>query len=223
MTSDERALALNLFDIGAVKFGGFKLKLHETQPDAPLSPIYFNLRTPKNPKPGPLTLEVMGTIGQVINLTDFRLELSFDHIAGIPNAGNPFAEALNHAVKCDDFKPFNRLHFHKEDGTQRRIGSLYGENFSPGESVLLIDDLITQAGTKLEAIKSVKQAGLKVAGILVLIDREQGGKQQLEKAGCKVSTVYQLSNLLTFYVEEGRITKEKADEVQAYIQANSLS
>ena len=220
MTSDERALALNLFDIGAVKFGEFKLKLHVDQPDAPLSPIYFDLRTPDNPKPGPLTPEVMGAVGQVLNKEALRLGLTFDHIAGIPNAGDPFAQAFNNAVGSDGLTPANRLHFHKEEGAQRRIGALHGENFSPGESVLLIDDLVSQAKTKFEAIKSVEKAGLKVAGILVLLDRGQGGRQQLEKAGYRVFAVHQMSNLLAFYVEESRISQGKADEVQTYVQAN---
>ena len=42
--SDREGLARALFACGAVKFGAFKLKLHQTNPDAPLSPIYFNMR-----------------------------------------------------------------------------------------------------------------------------------------------------------------------------------
>ena len=37
-------VADTLFDLGVIKFGAFRLKLHEKNPDAPLSPIYVNLR-----------------------------------------------------------------------------------------------------------------------------------------------------------------------------------
>lgn len=66
-TQAEEDLALKLFDIGAVQFGEFKLKLHEKNPDAPLSPIFFNFRTPDNPKPGPLTDEVLDLVGKVVD------------------------------------------------------------------------------------------------------------------------------------------------------------
>lgn len=221
LTPAQEHLGLKLFDIDAVKFGAFKLKLHETQPDAPLSPIYFNLRTPDNPKPGPVTPEVMDLIGRVLYSEALRLSLDFDHFAGIPNAGTPFADAFQRANESD-LGAFGRLYFHKEtDGEKRHIGDLYGEAFGSGQSVMLIDDLITKADTKFEAIKSVEAAGLKVAGILILIDREQGGRAQLEAAGYQVFSIYGLSDLLEYYVAEGRITQEKADEVTAYIKANS--
>lgn len=221
LTPAQEHLGLQLFDIDAVKFGAFTLKLHETQPDAPLSPIYFNLRTPDNPKPGPITHEVMDLIGRVLYSEALRLSLDFDHFAGIPNAGTPFADAFQRANESD-LGEFGRLYFHKEmHGEKRHIGDLYGVAFGAGRSVMLIDDLITKADTKFEAIKSVEDAGLKVAGILVLIDREQGGRQQLEAAGYQVFSIYGLSDLLEYYVTEGRIIQEKADEVTAYIKANS--
>ncbi|MEK7171169.1 MAG: hypothetical protein AAB774_02595 [Patescibacteria group bacterium] len=221
MTPAQESLALQLFDIGAVKFGDFKLKLHETQPNAPLSPIYFNLRTPDNPKPGPITHGVMGLLGAVLYSETLRLGLAYDHIAGIPNAGDPFAKAFNDAVGSDDIAPANRLSFRKEDdGEKRRIGKLDGESFSSNQTVLLIDDLITRADTKFEAIKSVEDAGLKVVGTLVLIDREQGGRQQLEEAGYQLFEIYRLSELLILYVDQGRITQETADKVLTYLREN---
>jgi hypothetical protein len=45
-------LAKAIFDLGAVQFGKFHLKLHETHPKTPLPPIYFNLRISDNPKTG---------------------------------------------------------------------------------------------------------------------------------------------------------------------------
>ncbi len=44
MTATQRAFADALLECGAVKFGAFRLKLHEREPDAPLSPIYVDLR-----------------------------------------------------------------------------------------------------------------------------------------------------------------------------------
>ena len=69
LTGDHAKLAQLLFKVGAIKFGAFKLKLHEKDPDAPLSPIYLNLRTDRHPEnPGPLTDEMMNLIGSLFRL-----------------------------------------------------------------------------------------------------------------------------------------------------------
>ena len=70
-------LADELFDLGAIQFGNFKLKLHEKNPNAPLSPIYLNLRTPDNPKPGNLTLKIVAQIGRLMYFTAFRKKLDY--------------------------------------------------------------------------------------------------------------------------------------------------
>ncbi len=49
MNKAQERLAERLFNEDVIKFGGFKLKLHEKNPEAPLSPIFFNLRTEDNP------------------------------------------------------------------------------------------------------------------------------------------------------------------------------
>lgn len=75
-TLDQSLLGLRYYDVGAFKDKshptavqrgeerGFKLKTHEKQPDLPLSLFYFNLRTDDNPKPGPLTPELVAESGQ---------------------------------------------------------------------------------------------------------------------------------------------------------------
>ncbi len=90
-----RLLADALFEVGAVKFGDFRIKLHEKHPDAPLSPYFFNLRTPDNPKPGPLGRDQLIQIGSAFFL-DLILgrNLPHDVICGIPNAGDPLARGL---------------------------------------------------------------------------------------------------------------------------------
>ena len=115
VTFDEsrRELALALMHVGAVltresthslvvtRDGpngpecGFRLKLHEKHPDAPLSPIFFNLRTPDNPKPGPLTPDIVELAALCMHhVAQTQCTGDFNAVVGIPNAGDPFAEAL---------------------------------------------------------------------------------------------------------------------------------
>jgi uridine monophosphate synthetase len=219
-TPAEEDLAVQLFDIGAVQFGEFKLKLHEKNPNAPLSPIFFNFRTPDNPKPGPITEEVLKLIGQVLYSRALKLWLEYDHIAGIPHAGTPLAETFFKTELADTGAP-SQLRFKKlQEGEKRRIGELIGEGFDEDEVVLLIDDLITEADTKFEAIVETEKAGLQVDAVLVLLDREQGGRQQLEVWGYKVVAIYQLWELLAYYAYLDRIDQATVDKIMAYVREN---
>ncbi|MBI5654811.1 hypothetical protein HZC53_04130 [Candidatus Uhrbacteria bacterium] len=222
MNPVEAQLALSLLDAGAIKFGEFRLKLHEKNPDAPLSPIYLNLRTSDNPKPGPLTPEIVDTVGQCMYwLTGMYsapdgTDEPYDFAAGVPNAGDPFAARFAH------YKGLSVLKLKKTENAEgRAVTGIHSGPYKPGGNVALIDDLITQADSKLEAIKVLESQGLRVKDVIVLVDREQGGKEQLAKFGYILHSVFTLRQLLDLYVEEGRLEASKRDEVQAYLAANS--
>jgi uridine monophosphate synthetase len=224
MDLERRQLAALLFSLGAIKFaskpGEFRLKLHETQPDAPLSPIYLMLRTDAHPtNPGPLTPEAMRMIA---GLMLFKMTtLSFDHYVAIPEAGEPFADGLERLFASSPLAP-TRLRLFKEqlEGGKRRISDRVEGQFQPGDKVLLIDDLITQADSKLEAIAALEAQGLVVEFVLVLVDRGQGGKEQLKQRGYELISVFALEELLTYYADEWLITGEQASKVRDYVAAN---
>ena len=224
-------LADLLWDIGAVKIestangGGFTLKLHETQPDAPKSPIFFNLRTADNPKPGPLDAKALRLIGNVLaDLIITGLVGGFDRIAPIPNAGDPIAIALHTALAERGLdRPLLWLTKAEEGGKRKISGVREGEWYNERDIALAVDDLITQAGTKIEAIDVLHQVAIQiVTDLLVLIDRQQGGREQVEAKGINVVAAFDLDILLSYYVATGKMTAEVADEVQAYIKDNQV-
>ena len=202
---------------GALQFGAFKYKFHETNPGAPPFPSYLNLRTPDNPKPGPLTKEDCILIAELLWRKILESGLTFSTIAGIPNAGDPFAEAIEKVAAAP--RCFRIIKLGKESGDKRRIVPLAG-NYRRGERVLLIDDLITHGYSKLEAIMAVKEMGLEVAGLVVLIDRQQGGRKQLEEAGYKLISAFTITKLFNYYLERGMITPERYRECLAQITEN---
>jgi uridine monophosphate synthetase len=221
MTSRQERLALQLFDIGAIKFGAFRLKLHETHPDAPLSPIYLNLRTADNPKPGPITPEIVDEIGQQLYSLAQLVQISYSHVAGVPRAGDPFAEAFSRASTFGHHPP-PLLRLRKDETPDlRHVSAVLEGTYRRGDRVLLIDDLITQAGSKLEAIRALRETGLVVHDVLVLVDREQGGSRQLQEFNCQLHAVFSLSPLLDLYLERGKIPQAMRDEVSAYLATNT--
>lgn len=211
-----RDLAQMILEIEVVKFGAFRLKLHETQPDAPLPPIYLSFRKP--PK-GPLTDGAVRQLADALEGLASTRHLKYDCVVGVPEAGEPFAEAFTKDAKV----PLLFLDKEEADGKRQVVAgkrfkeSMMKSNISAGARVLLIDDLVTQAHSKLEAAEALRSAGLVVNDVLVLVDREQGGLEELAKAGLTLHAVWGLSRLLDFYLESGLIQPSTHHETVAYL------
>lgn len=200
---EERELALKLFDAGAIKFGAFKLKLHEKQPDAPLSPIYIDLRLTRSV---PALLRYIAIALYQKIKTDF---ISFDKIADIPTAATPIVTTLANSSMLSMISP-------KISKTHGLSGDIDGI-FEPGQKVLLIDDLVTTADSKIEVAEIFENNRLIVKDVLVLVDREQGGEQALLQAGYKLHSVFKITDMLKLYLEMDKISQEKYDEAMAYL------
>lgn len=67
----------------------------------------------------------------------------------------------------------------KQHGTKRRIEG----NFRSGDRVIVVEDVITSGGSALQAIEAVEEAGGQVAGVLAVVDREQGGRERIAASG----------------------------------------
>jgi uridine monophosphate synthetase len=102
----------------------------------------------------------------------------------------------------------------KAHGRQRAIE---GE-FAPGETALVVDDLITRGTSKIEAIEPLKEAGLVVQDVLVLIDREQGGVDDLAQQGYRLHALLKFTDILDALKESRRITAEQHKEVLDYLK-----
>lgn len=65
----------------------------------------------------------------------------------------------------------------KEHGTERRIEG----DLEPGSRVIVVDDVVTTGGSTLRAIEAAEAAGMRVVAVICLVDREQGGTDQLRR------------------------------------------
>lgn len=204
MISDQKLkLASQLLNIGAIKFGNFRLKLHEKNPDAPLSPIYIDLRLLRS------FPEVIDSAVDVYR--DLSNDFVFDVYADVPTAATPIVAILSHVTRIPMISPRKD---EKRHGTTAPIDGI----FAPGQRVLLIDDLITNAGSKLETISVLEDNRLIVSGVVVLIDREQGGVPQLERNGYSCRAAFRLTELLEFYSRTGLISQDDYRRTMDYLQ-----
>lgn len=202
LTEAKKELASGLFDIGAVKFGEFRLKLHEKTPDAPLSPIYIDLR-------------ILRSFPDVIDAAvDVYLEmikgLEFDLLADVPTAATPIVALLSHRTRVPMISPRSDV---KSHGTGRTIDGVYKE----GQTALLVDDLITRADSKIESAKVLSENGLHVKDIAVLVDREQGGVQAVGEVGITCHIAFGLKELLRVFWEDNKIGAEQYERTVAYL------
>jgi orotate phosphoribosyltransferase len=185
-------LAKILNRIGALKFGSFKLASGE------ISPYYMDLRiVPSFP----------GAFKRICDLyiglikTDVGADV-FERIAGIPTAGISFASIVAYQLQ----KPFLYVRTtEREHGRGRNVEGI----LLPGNRVLLMDDLITKGGSILKGAEAVRAEGGVVTNAVVLIDREENGKQNLAKNGIKLHYLLTTSELAHKLHDMDAITREQ--------------
>jgi orotate phosphoribosyltransferase len=185
--------------------GEFIFKHHEKDPQAPSSPIMVNMRN--------IPEGLLRQIALILNEIP-REEVSF--VTGIPRAGVPLAQKFSEVSRI----PFVDILQKTGRATERSIQAKANKINYRGQKLLIVDDLITKGGSKLEAIHAAETVGFEVVGIMVLIDRQQGGKQLLESQGYKVYTSIKLTEMLDYYLQSGRLSADKYREVIDYLKQN---
>ena len=199
--SDARLqLADALLAADCVQFGTFTLK------SGLQSPIYFDLRRlVSHPR----------LLGLVARAYIPVLEgLVFDRLAALPYAALPIVTAIALASGWPMLYPRKET---KDYGTRAPVE---GE-FQPGEQVVLIDDLATTGGSKIEAIEQLDRVGLQVEDVVVLIDRESGAREDLERRGLRFHAVLQLSEMLDHWEQGGLVSVEQAAAVREFLSGRS--
>jgi len=193
-------IAVLLADVGAIKFGAFTLASGKK------SPYYIDLRViPSYPT-------------EFNRLTEFfaqwlseHTEVTFNRIAGIPTAGISFATALSIRLGVPLLYVRSKP---KQYGRQQRVEGVLKSD----DHVLVIDDLITDGGSKIDAVHALREAGAKVTDVLVVVDRQQGGAEQLKKEKLTLHALAPISELIKAFEDEKHLSKSEAKRILAYVK-----
>nr|BAD88794.1 orotate phosphoribosyltransferase and orotidine-5'-monophosphate decarboxylase [Euglena gracilis] len=197
---DMDGLILRLFDIQAVKFGSFKLKSGIT------SPIYLDLR---------VIVSFPDVLAAVAALMWERVkDLQWDHLCGVPYTALPIATVI--AVQQSRSMVMRRKE-KKEYGTSVLVEGRY----TAGQTVLIVEDIITSGASILETAQDLRAAGLQPLHSIVMINREQGGQANIEASGCSVHSVLTLSQVLECLERHQRLEPAVVGQVRQFLAANA--
>lgn len=196
MESMKGQLCQILYKIGALKFGTFRLT------SGKISPYYIDLR-------------IVPSFSDAFHkICDLYVKLikdnvgidNFKRIAGIPIAGLPFASVTAYNLNKSFLytRPTRRRH-----GRERRVEGV----LMPGDEVLLLDDLVTSGKSLREAASAIRAEGGVVGDAVVLIDREEGGKEVLAKDDIRLYCLLKASEAASTLHEMGAISDVELDVV----------
>lgn len=202
VAAEPAGLVRRLFEIGAIRFGEFVLKSGIT------SPFYIDLRVVISYPP------VLAEIGR--RLAAEVGGCRADRIAGIPYAGLPLAVAASLAGGVPLVYARREV---KSYDTKRQIEGL----FQAGERVVVIDDIVTDGASKLEAIEPLEAAGLVVRDLVVLIDRQQGGRERLAAKGYALRAVLTVSACFDELERQGLVERPVVVAARAFVEATRFA
>lgn len=188
-------LTLQLYDVGCILFGNF------VQASGAVFPYYIDLRKIiSNPQ---LFQQVLSAYSDILE------DLNFDRIAGIPYGSLPTATGL--ALRLNRPMIFPRKEV-KAHGTRRLVEG----NFEPGETAVVVDDILISGNSAMEGAAKLKSVGLNVQDIVVLLDHEQDVKGRLQANGYQAHSVLTISEIIETLYQAGRISES---EMQAFTES----
>ncbi|MEM2700149.1 MAG: orotidine 5'-phosphate decarboxylase, partial [Candidatus Bathyarchaeia archaeon] len=109
----------------------------------------------------------------------------------------------------------------KESKSYGLTGRIVGGEVRRGERFLFFDDVITDGRSKIEGIKPIEEMGGIVDTIIVLVDREQGGRENLESMGYRVKAIATISEIINSLLSAGKISEEEARKILDYVRGGS--
>lgn len=179
-----RDLILQLYDIGCIIFGDHVQASGET------FPYYIDLRR---------IISIPQIFHQIVEAyTEILKQLTFDRIAGIPYGSLPTATGLSLRLE----KP---MIFPRKEVKQHGTGRLIEGHFQPGETIVVVDDILITGGSVMRGAAKIESAGLKVQDIVVLIDHGKNVMEKLARNGYQGHAVLNLTEIAETLYEANRI------------------
>lgn len=194
--SFKESLIKGLFEAGCVKFGNFTLASGKQ------SPIYVDLRRVVSyPK---LFKMVAFAYSEIVK------GLAFDVVAGVPYAALPTAAVVS-------WKLDRPMIYPRKEAKQYGTGQNIEGDFKAGQTAVMLEDVITSGGSIIKAADTLREAGLEVHDVVVLVNREQGGYDKMAEIGIQLHAVLTINEILETLKNLELVDAQTFDAVKAYL------
>jgi len=214
----EKSVLTRLYKAGAIKIG------QKTQWKSGLrSPFYINLREPLLKRP-----DLLWEIGELFfkkikEVSEYSEKIQA--VVGVPEAGNPLAIATSlyahaGALEIEEIPVLILRSQSKKHGTQ--IGSLVIGEVNQGWEYNLLDDVISNRTSKLDAIGKLGDESIIVKRIIVAFDHQLGGGKALIRDGYDFEALFETLDVAKFYLGEELITQDQHNKMIEFIEIHQL-
>jgi orotate phosphoribosyltransferase len=202
MSGSAEKVANALYCSGCLKFGTFKIK------SGALSSYYIDLaRLLSSPKELCSVADAAADLIKRIMVSD-----RIDKLASIELKG----ALILPSIACKVNLPC--IVVRKENKAYGVTGRIAGAEVTQNDNILFFDDVVSEGLSKLEGLKPLEQLGAHIKHLVVVVDREQGGKENLEKIGYEVHSLAKISEIVKVLHKSEKISKQEADAVLDYIK-----
>ncbi len=197
-----RVVALELWHLEAVKVD---LEKPFRLASGNFSPIYINCRQLIS---APAFADLLAASARILCQ---QRGIQFDVLAGGETAGIPVAAFLAKSFGLP------MIYVRKEAKAYGMASRIEGV-LPQGATVLLVEDLITDAGSKLSFVNGIREAGGQVYDVLVIFDRLQGGQAALAREGIRLHCLADIEDVLRVAAEVSLLTGDQLDSLRRYFE-----
>ncbi|TKR60155.1 hypothetical protein L596_027451 [Steinernema carpocapsae] len=187
-------LIAELHQRGVFKLGKYVLKSGQK------SPIYIDLRELIT------SIKILRMAAQSLCDIIKANNIEYDYIVGVPYAALPIATLV-----CDilDAPMLLRRKEAKSYGTKKLIEG----KFEAGKRALIVEDVVTSGQSILETVELLRKEGLVCDDVVSVLDRQQGGVDELKKQGIQLMSVVTMNNILDYMISVNQITSQRKTEI----------
>lgn len=158
------------------------------------SDLYIDARLTTHDPQGAI---LVGRVGwELVKQVAYELGVHIDSIGGLTMGADPVALSIGISAHLEDSSSGLQTFVVRKSAKTHGRQKLIEGNFASGDSVVITEDVITTGGSTLQAIQTVEAAGGKIAFVLVLVDRGEGGRENIEKHGHKVVPIFTRADLI---------------------------
>ena len=173
-------------------------------------------------------LDLLWQLGTALHAKIVELAADSDklqQVVGIPDTATPLAlaaafssRATPHPLAYGQLRKKPAAYPGGKAGTSAYMGTC-----DPRREITLLDDVIASGATKIWSARFLREAGLAVRRVLVVVDREQGGDRVLREQGIAVHSLYRISDVVKYYRERGTVDGETARLALAHVDGKRPS